>query len=154
MDWRAFMCPEQSTPLITAHSSLTSNSLIISNEERSASVWRVGATKWLPSSNKICPLWLDYASKMLQRLKYCVSPGWWYCTSSHQFHCYLHRIQWKVYQVATFDVWKWHFGCLRNKTAETLSMLSHTVIMLNKINIQPQLLWISCIINGVSQSDH
>lgn len=95
MDWRAFMSPEQSTSLITAHIGLTSNSFIIFNEWESASAWQVGVTKWLPSSNKICTLWLLYASKMLQRLKCCVSPDWWYYVSSHQFHSYLHRIQWK-----------------------------------------------------------
>lgn len=155
MDWRAFMCAEQSTPLITTHSGPTSNSLIIFIEGGSASVWRVGATKWLPSSNKICTLWLCYASKMLQRLK-----------------CFSRLVTWGFKSLVTLVftqnlvaiVWNQDLQCFSffsYKTAEicfmhavTVLNQKYTVILMNKITIPHQHLWISCIINGFSQSDH
>lgn len=57
MDWRAFMCPEQSTPLVRARSCRTSNSLIIFIWGRSTSVWWAGY-KVTICSNKFRSLWL------------------------------------------------------------------------------------------------
>lgn len=65
------MCPEQSTPLITARSGLTSNSLIISTREEAQVCDELALQSDYQVQIKICPLWLCCASKMLHRLKYC-----------------------------------------------------------------------------------
>lgn len=149
MDWRAFMCPEQSTPLITARSGLTSKSLIIFNEGGSLSVWRVGATKWLASSNKICTLWLCYASKILLRLKCRVPPVWWHGASSRQFCSYLHSVWGKLDKINMFEhlslalsATKLHYECW------AITALKYT--LMNKIRHQHHIMEN----NGLSQSDH
>ena len=135
-------------PVVVSHQTAS----LFSSREEEQSVWRVGATKWLPSSNKICTLWLCYASKMLKRLK-----------------CFSRRVTW-VFKSLVFTIYikkKFFLGGVNYmKSGHVMFKLlyacwaiivlnqKYTVIMMDKINIQHQYLWISCITNGFSQSDH